>query len=127
MIYGVGCDLCRVDRMARAMENPRFLQRVLTEAERARLEGLCPERRAERLAGMFAAKEAVAKALGEGFSGFGFADVEILADPSGRPRAGLRGGALARLPENASVHLSVSHDGGLALAFAVVEIEDRAR
>lgn len=120
MILGVGTDLCRIDRMARAMENPRFLDRLYTSAERARLEKLCAERKAERVAGMFAAKEAVAKALGTGFVGFGFADVEILSDDSGKPIALLHGGAKA-LAGDAVVHLSISHDGGMAIAFAVIE------
>lgn len=120
MIYGVGTDLCRIDRIARAMENPRFTGRVYTVAERARLENLCDERRAERAAGMFAAKEAVAKALGTGFSGFGFADIEILADERGKPVVQLHNGAAQILP-GASIHLSISHDGGMAIAFAVIE------
>ena len=69
---------------------------------------------------MFAAKEAVAKALGTGFTGFGFPDIEILADEKGRPVVNLYRGA-ALLAEDASVHLSISHDGGLALAFAAIE------
>lgn len=121
MILGIGTDLCEIARMQRAMENPRFVLRICTPAERERLESLCPERRAERLAGMFAAKEAVAKALGTGFVGFGFADIEILAEPSGRPTARLTGSALNTLSQPSRIHLSISHDGGLALAFAVIE------
>lgn len=121
MILGIGTDLCEIARMQEAMENPRFVPRVCTPAERERLESLCLERRAERLAGMFAAKEAVAKALGTGFVGFGFADIEILAEPGGRPTAQLTGGALRALAQPARIHLSISHDGGLALAFAVIE------
>lgn len=122
MIQGVGTDLCRIERIARAMENPRFLARIYTPAERARLEILGPERRAERAAGLFAAKEAVAKALGTGFAGFGFADVEILADEKGKPVVSLHKGAAA-LAQNARIHLSISHDAGLAMAFAVIETE----
>jgi len=120
MILGVGTDLCRIDRIARAIENPRFLQRLYTAAERARLDNLCAERKNERAAGMFAAKEAVAKALGTGFTGFGFADVEILSDERGKPVVHLLGGA-ADLAKDATIHLSISHDGGMALAFAVIE------
>ena len=77
---------------------------------------------------MFAAKEAVAKALGEGFSGFGASPTSRFSPilPGGRA-PGCAAGRSRACRENASVHLSVSHDGGLALAFAVVEIEDRAR
>lgn len=121
MIHGVGTDLCPIGRMETALQNPRFVQRLCTQAERKRLESMCAERLAEHLAGLFAAKEAVAKALGTGFAGFGPADVEILPDGAGRPCVTLRGGA-NRLPENAAIHLSVTHDGGLALAFAVIEL-----
>ena len=120
MMLGVGTDLCRIERIAKAMENSRFVKRIYTPAELARLEGLCPERQAERAAGMFAAKEAVAKALGTGFSGFGFADIEVLADEKGRPFVRLQGGAAA-LAGDTNVHLSISHDGGLAQAFVVIE------
>ncbi len=123
MILGIGCDLCRVERIAAALQNERFAMRVYTDAERARLENLCPERRAERAAGLFAAKEAVAKALGTGFSGFGFADVEILARPGGAPQAILHGAARSRLPAGARAHVSISHDAGIAQAFAVIERE----
>ncbi len=122
MILGVGTDLCAIERIARAIENPRFLARIYTENERARLENLCPERRAERAAGMFAAKEAIAKAKGTGFAGFGFADIEILANERGAPYAILHGGAA--LGEHQKVHLSISHDGGMALAFAVISEEE---
>lgn len=123
MIYGVGTDLCQIDRIARAMENPRFAERIYTAAERARLENLCTERKHERAAGMFAAKEAVAKALGTGFTGFGFADIEILADEKGKPVVHLHGGT-ANITPGAVVHLSISHDGGMAMAFAVIETKE---
>lgn len=122
MILGVGTDLCPIARMERAMQNPRFAARICTPSELAQLEPLCPERQRERLAGLFAAKEAVAKALGTGFTGFGFADVEILPDALGKPCVTLHGGAAALLDgRRAAIHLSITHDGGLALAFAVVE------
>lgn len=122
MILGIGTDLTAIDRIAKALENPRFPERVYTPGERARLEGLCPERRAERAAGLFAAKEAVAKALGTGFVGFGFGDIEILPDAAGRPLVHLRPAARTVAGEDARLHVSISHDGGMALAFAVVEI-----
>lgn len=120
MIYGIGTDLCQIDRIARALENPRFLERLYTPAEQKRLENLCTERMHERAAGMFAAKEAVAKALGTGFTGFGFADIEILADEKGKPVVHLHG-STAKIMPGAVVHLSISHDGGMAMAFAVIE------
>lgn len=120
MILGIGTDLCRIERIVRAMENPRFPDRIFTASERSRLENLCAERVSERAAGMFAAKEAVAKALGTGFTGFGFSDIEILANEKGAPVVHLHNGA-AKIADGATVHLSISHDGGMAVAFAVLE------
>ena len=123
MILGIGTDLCPVERIERALKNPRFAPRICTPWELERLNALCPERQREHLAGLFASKEAVAKALGTGFSGFGFSDIEITPDDRGKPCVALRGGARALLDgQNFSVHLSVSHDGGMAAAFAVIEI-----
>ena len=120
MIQGIGTDLCSIERIGRALENERFLLRIYTPAERERLARLGPERRIECAAGLFAAKEAIAKALGTGFTGFGFSDIEVLPDEKGRPVAALSNGAAA-ISDGASIHLSISHDGGFAMAFAVAE------
>lgn len=126
MILGIGTDLCRIDRIERAIGKPRFLERVYTPAERARIEAAGGVRRAEIAAGLFAAKEAVAKALGTGFDGF-FADaVEVLPDAAGRPVCTLAGGAKARAEALAGdapfrVWLSVTHEDGFASAMAVIE------
>lgn len=126
MIWGIGSDLCQIDRIAKMTEQSPLNPHILTPREWTRLEGLCPERRAERAAGIFAAKEAIAKALGTGFSGFSFPDIEIWADAQGKPCATLHGAAAKRLPPDAAIHLSISHDGGMALAFAVIEAPERS-
>ncbi len=126
MILGVGLDLCDIGRIERAIEKPRFLERVYTPAERARIEAASGARRSEIAAGLFAAKEAVAKALGAGFTGF-FADaVEILPDAAGRPTCRLDGGARARAValcggEDFAVWVSVTHESGFAAATAILE------
>ena len=126
MILGIGIDLCQIDRMARAIETPRFLERVYTPAERARIESAGGVRRGEIAAGLFACKEAVAKALGTGFNGF-FADaIEIIPDDRGRPVCTLTGGALARAKELAGdggfrVWLTITHESGIAAAQAIIE------
>ena len=66
MIRGVGTDVIGLARIQKALESPRFFERVYTPAEREGMLSLCPERKIERAAGLFAAKEAVAKALGAG-------------------------------------------------------------
>ena len=126
MILGLGVDLCEIERIAKAIEMPRFLERVYTPAERERLEAAPQARRNEIAAGLFAAKEAVCKALGTGFSGFGPWDIEILPDAAGRPECRLANGAAARaqtLSGGAEVRVlvSITHEKGMAAATAVAE------
>ena len=123
MIVGIGVDLCEIERMRRAVDRPRFLERVFTEAEARRLREASDIRRAEIAAGLFAAKEAVSKALGTGFAGFGPGDIEITPDPAGRPVCALHGGALDRLTAlGAGVPwVSITHEKGMAAAVAVIE------
>lgn len=117
MIRGVGTDVIGLARIQKALESPRFFERVYTPAEREGMLSLCHERKIERAAGLFAAKEAVAKALGVGFTHFGFSDIEILPDAAGRPVATLYGNAR----REGRVHVSIAHDSGVATAFAVWE------
>ena len=122
----MGTDICRIERIAAAIAKPRFLERVYTVAERERILAAMGGRRAEIAAGLFAAKEAVAKALGTGFDGF-FADaVAILPDGRGRPECVLSGGALERAKAlcgegGFAVWVSISHEDGLAAATAILE------
>jgi holo-[acyl-carrier protein] synthase len=119
MIVGIGIDVAKIARIEKALENPRFAARAFTEGERARIAA----RGANTAAGLFAAKEAVSKALGSGFDGFGLTDVEILWDDAGRPRCRLAGGAARRLGAvgGESVFVSITHDAGVAAAVAVIE------
>ena len=126
MILGIGMDLCEIERMGRAIKKPRFVDRVFTPAEGERIRAASDVRRAEVAAGLFAAKEAVAKALGTGFSGFGTADVEITPDAAGRPTCALHRGALDRARalcggDAFRVWVSITHEKGMAGAVAVIE------
>lgn len=126
MILGLGIDLCEISRIAGAIGRPRFLERVCTPAERQRIEAAPEKRRAEIAAGLFAAKEAVAKALGTGFSGFGPWDIEILPDAAGMPGCRLWNGAAVRAKAlcggaEARAFVSITHESGMAAATAVLE------
>ena len=101
-----GIDLCEIARMAPLLENAHFLERVLTEGERAYLAGK-GKGAAQTLAGLWAAKEAVLKALGTGIR-FPMTDVEIL-----------HGEALAA-SGGAAVSVSVTHEAGMAAAVCVI-------
>lgn len=115
MIVGVGVDVCDVARFeAMAARSPGLVVRLLSPGEAA-----LPIR---SQAARFAAKEALAKALGAP-AGLGWHDAEVVTDPAGRPLFELRGTVAARLAElgGRRVHLSLTHDAGLACALVVCE------
>ncbi|MGW2627618.1 holo-ACP synthase [Micromonospora taraxaci] len=121
MIVAVGIDVVLVDRFARALaRTPLLADRLFTTAERHTRVGA--PRSSESLAARFAAKEAVAKALGAP-AGLNWHDCEIVSDPDGRPRLAVSG-TVAAAAEARGVnhwHLSLSHDGGIASAMVVAE------
>lgn len=119
-----GIDLIRTDRLANV--NPRirerFIQRVFTQTEQAQAKD-----DNEALSGIFAAKEAVSKALGTGIGKVSWQDIEILHELNGEPLLHLHGNALVVAETKGLKHWSVSitHDGGLAAAVAVAIGDDR--
>ncbi|HZG74563.1 MAG TPA: holo-ACP synthase [Paenibacillus sp.] len=123
MIIGVGTDIVGTARIGKMLEGARgeaFLRRVLSEAERAHLanRGLAPARTVEFVAGRWAAKEAVSKALGCGIgASLSFHDIEVLPDERGKPCCTVARDVAAGL----RLHLSISHADGWATAFAVAE------
>jgi len=114
----VGVDLVEVRRVTLIAERygERFGRRVFTERELADC-GM----RAESLAARWAAKEAVAKALGTGFGPVGYLDIEVVQDEARCPHVHLHGRAAALAEARGLTHwaLSISHDGGMAIAFVV--------
>lgn len=121
-LLGVGVDLCGIARIERAIEKEHFYERVFTPEERAYLNQK-GKGRAQSAAAMFAAKEAVAKALGTGFSGGVMPwNISVVHDEKGAPAAELTGAAKERLEQigGAGVQISLSHEGDSAIAFAVI-------
>lgn len=124
-ILGHGIDLVDTARIARLLSehDDRFLDRVFTAGER----GYCEDggkNRLQRYAARFAAKEAVLKVLGTGWSGgIAWTDVEVLKDPGGRPCVALHGeaAAIAKRLGIERWHLSLSHLPDHALASAIGE------
>ncbi|MCL1843716.1 MAG: holo-ACP synthase [Defluviitaleaceae bacterium] len=115
MILGVGVDIVKVNRFEKVSE--RFMARVFTMREREYL----ANKNLPSVAGIFAAKEAVAKALGTGFSGFSPNEVEILHDNAGKPYVELHCNAKKTAGNNTAVHISISHTATDAIAYAVCE------
>lgn len=121
VIVGIGVDVVLVERFARALaRTPLLTDRLFTEAERVTSSGNA--RSPESLAARFAAKEAVAKALGAP-AGMRWHDCEIVSDPDGRPWLTVSGTVAAVATERGvgRWHLSLSHDGGIASAIVVAE------
>lgn len=118
MIVGVGIDVVDLERFARSLERtPALAVRLFTEHER----GLPPR----SLAARFAAKEALAKALGAP-RGLRWTDAEVRKAPDGRPSLHVEGTvaeAAARLGAD-TWHISLSHDGGVAVAVVIAEHTD---
>lgn len=122
-VLGVGTDIVKLARLEKihAERGQRFAKRILTSAEL--LEFQDSKRQANFLAKRFAAKEAIVKALGTGFTqGIGFKDIEVYRQVNGRPCVRLFGAANHKLETlgASTVHLSLSDDAGLVLAFVVI-------
>ena len=112
MISGIGVDICSVDRIAELIERrPKVVQKLFTEAE--------AERPVASLAARFAAKEALVKALGSSY-GLAWLEIEVVNDEAGKP-CFVFFGTTARTIGERRVHLSLSHDAGMAIAMVVVE------
>ena len=117
-MLAIGVDLISVNRIEKAIDRhgQRFLDRVFTPQERKH----CADN-PHRLAARWAAKEAVAKALGTGIGDITWQEIEVHCNHRGQPHIRLHGAA-SRLAESqniAEISVSLSHDGGQAIAFVV--------
>jgi holo-[acyl-carrier protein] synthase len=121
VIIGVGIDVAEIDRFGESLRRtPQLAQRLFVEQELVLPSG---ERRGTAsLAARFAAKEAVAKALGAP-AGLRWTDAEVWVEESGRPRLRVSGTVLARAEELGvrAWHVSLSHDAGVASAVVIAE------
>ena len=118
MIKGIGNDLIEIDRIQRAIKRQRFLDKAFTQEEI-----LLSQKSPRFLAGNFAVKEAVSKALGTGFRQVSLLDLEVLRDDLGKPYVRFFGpakDALRRLGGK-RVFVSISNTRQFAAAIAVIE------
>jgi holo-[acyl-carrier protein] synthase len=115
MILGVGIDVVDIGRFEESLaRTPTMRERLFTEQERSRPPA--------SLAARFAAKEALAKALGAP-TGMAWHDAEVVSEATGNPQLEIRGGVLARANDLGVVHMhvSLSHDAGIASAVVILE------
>lgn len=122
MIVGLGTDIVEVERIGRMIEQhgDSFVQRIFTTAEA----DYCRQRKhsSEPFAGRWAAKEAVMKVLGTGFvQGTHFQEIEVVSEPSGRPRIQLHGSTaeVAKQLGIDEVLITISHCREYATATAI--------
>jgi len=123
-IVGIGVDRIVIERVNRSYERfgERFVNRIYTDAEHR--QALAKGNAARRLAMLFAAKEAVSKALGTGFhQGVTPKLIETIHQPSGKPEIHLYGSAREKAEALgiSQVHVSLTDDDGVAMAFAIAE------
>ncbi len=118
----IGVDIIEIGRIQQAIERwgDRFLRRIYTDAELNLCRG-----KPESLAVRFAGKEAAVKALGTGMRGISWKDIEILAEPSGKPLVNLYGQAQEQANDLGlkGLSISLSHSREYAIAFVVGEKE----
>ncbi len=115
MISGIGIDIIEIARIQElAAKQSKFVDRILTLNEKKKYDELPAGRKAEFLAGRFAAKEAFSKACGTGIGKkLSFQEIEIVNDESGKP--------FIKKPFSDGVHLSISHSKEYAVAQVVIE------
>ncbi|MDO4796578.1 MAG: holo-ACP synthase [Coriobacteriales bacterium] len=124
-LAGIGVDILEIARMEKVLERrPNFARRVFTAEERAYCDRMA--RPAKHYAARFAAREAVLKALGTGFSqGIGLADVSVARNEAGRPEVVLAGRAqevaLEQGVREVALSLSYTHDVAVANAVAMTD------
>ena len=120
MVIGIGVDVVDVERFGRALQRtPALKKRLFGFLDTAH----SGSGRAEvlSLAARFAAKEATLKALGGNIPGFSWQDVQVSREPGHAPTLAVSGGVQARATELGVVswHVSLSHDGPVAIAFVI--------
>ena len=125
MIYGIGTDLVEVTRIKKILEkdSEAFLKRVCHPTEIVKLNELPKEKLANRVAKLFAGKEAVSKAFGTGIrDGINFIDIEISNNELGKPIVKLHGTTKQFFDEKIKGHiqLSLSDEKEYALAFVII-------
>ncbi len=123
MIIGTGVDIVEIERIAKAAKSGRFFEKIFSDAEITLFEAC--KYRMETVAGRFAAKEAVLKALGCGLGDLPMKDIETLRAPSGQPVVALKGAAEQKAREMGvgKMHISISHSERYAVAHVVAEGE----
>jgi len=124
LIYGIGTDITEIRRIQKAItRNKNFTNKLFTKDEMDLWEK--KNFKLEFIAGRFAAKEAISKALGTGIRDFSFKDIEIINNELGKPQVILKPKAediITKISKSYKIHLSISHEKEYAIAYALLEV-----
>ena len=122
MILGIGTDIIEIERIKNAVDRtPKFLKKIFTENELNLFKS--KSMKFETIAGNFAAKEAISKAIGRGFRGFSFNDLEVLRDELGKPIVNISDKVREIIGyKDVIFHISISHNKSYAIAFVTLEV-----
>lgn len=121
MIIGIGTDIIEIDRIKVAVERtPNFLEKTFTKSEIEMFNE--KNMKYETIAGNFAAKEAISKAIGTGMRGFSFKDIEIIRNNFGKPIVNVSDKVIKVIGlDKFTFNISISHNKSSAIAFATLE------
>lgn len=108
-MIGIGCDIVEIDRIKQLIQRKGYVK-ILTTNEQQYFHTLLKQRQIEWLAGRFAAKEAVFKAVSKQYPHILISQIEVLSDADHRP--------YVRFPD-CEVHVSISHEKQYAIAYAM--------
>lgn len=128
-VIGLGTDIVNINRIKKIYSKygNQFLNKILTESEKKTEKKLSRFKNVSTIAKRFAAKEAISKAIGYGFSnGIHFKDIEIYNDESGKPYANLNGKAktiVNKISKKYNIFLTLSDDKPWAVATALITSE----
>ncbi|MBB6480805.1 holo-ACP synthase [Spirochaeta isovalerica] len=126
MIFGTGIDLAEIRRFEKWINDSGFTDKYFAPEEMAYIRSR-GKGAVNSLAAGYAAKEALCKALGSGFDGLPLKEITVLRDEKGKPGFRLGSEVQRRVEacgKNPVVHLSLSHEAGLAVAQVIIEVDN---
>ena len=119
MLLGIGCDIIETQRLKKWLKNPSLLKRYFTHTEIAYTKNIPVDIATQRLAGMFATKEAFIKSIRKGII---LTDIVIEREDTGAPRLRLERSALKAFKQIGAIYsfVSISHEKNYAMAMVVI-------
>ncbi|MBP5568832.1 MAG: holo-ACP synthase [Treponema sp.] len=122
MVFGIGVDVCKIERFEKLVEDEKFIKRYFNPKEIREFD--TKTRASEYYASRFAVKEAFSKALGTGLKGFELKDIFVVNNEQGKPEIQIEKSVtevFTKICPGGKINLSISHEKEYAAAFVVIE------